>query len=336
MTAPRSRIALIVALGASAVLACRAHAVAVERGETARRCSTEPTVPMPLASRRSDPPPSHPVLAAVIVGGLYGSLYTYTYLAWYRLGSGTSSLQFRNEGWFGADTYAGGADKLGHLWANYTLTRGVGGVLTWGGMSKPAALLTSTGLALGFFTLIEIKDGLEPDYGFSWGDVVFNVGGIALGVAAEALPPAFDAAVDFRLEYWPSSYFLDEISDKGPFNTAEDYTGQRFLLAFHLAAIEPLARSGLRWLSWLDVTVGYRALHYRPDASDPNDPRQELYLGLSFDLQKLIAVTLMPKAGDAGIGARTLHFTAEVLGVPFTTLELGAVSRRGRPAPEPD
>lgn len=274
---------------------------------------------------------AEPVLSAAIVGTLYGALYVYTYLAWYQRGESTERLQLRDEGWFGRDTYAGGADKLGHMWTNYALTRGVSGILEWGGYSKPASLLTSTGLALGFFVLIEVKDGYEPQYGFSWSDVAFNVAGNALGVVLE-LWPALDERFDIRLEYWPSRYFVRSLGREGFFNAAEDYSGQRFLLAYHLASIDALRESPwFAWTHWLDLTLGFRALHYQPAENDPHTPVQELFFGISLNVQQIVERTLLPARGSGerpGAGLRTLRFATEVLAVPFTTLSVGT-SRTG-------
>jgi hypothetical protein len=106
----------------------------------------------------------------------------------HRRSENSDTLRFREEGLFGHDTYAGGADKLGHAWSNYALTRGISGVLSWGGVSKAASVATSASLAFGFFALIELKDGYEPRYGFSWGDVLFNAGGNALAIGTESFP----------------------------------------------------------------------------------------------------------------------------------------------------
>ena len=273
----------------------------------------------------------HRAVALGLTGGVYGALYLYAYLAWYSDGAQTT-LHLRDEGWLGRDTYAGGADKVGHLWANYALTRSVSRVLEWGGYSKPLSLVTSTGLAVGFFVLVEVKDGYEPDYGFSWGDIVFNLAGNVLGVGFELLPE-LDRMFDFRLEYWPSRYFIEEARSTGPFNSAEDYTGQRYLLAFHLASIDALRTSSCcAWTQWLDLTVGYHAVHYKPNALDLNAPEQRLFAGVSINFQHIIDRALMPAAGSAqqpSTAARALRFGSELIAVPFTTLVITGASRSG-------
>jgi hypothetical protein len=268
----------------------------------------------------------HPKVAAAIVGGIYGSLSLYTYLAWYRRSENSPSLHFRDEGWFGSSTYAGGADKLGHLWTNYALTRATAGILQWGGYSRRAAVTTSVVLAAAFSLGIELKDGYEPQYGFSAGDLISNLAGEALTVAM-VHSPRLDEMFDLRLEYRPSPFFIDAVEKGGPLNVAEDYSGQRFLVAYHLASVVPLRESRyLGWTQWLDLTVGYQALHFQPAEIDTNARVQRLFLGVSLNVQRLLDWA----TGTPGPSTRAARMAAELVAVPYTTLELGHDSRGGR------
>lgn len=280
--------------------------------------------PRPLARATPDED-RHPALSLAVVGGTYATAVAYTYLAWYRRSENSDTLGFREEGLFGHDTYAGGADKLGHAWSNYVLTRGISGVLSWGGVSRPASLATSASLAFGFFALIELKDGYEPKYGFSWGDVLFNAGGIGLGLGAE-LFPALDEFFAFRLQYWPSQAFVRQVNSGGAVNVAEDYSGQAFLVSYHLSSIATL-REGLAWPQFVDLTLGYRALNYEPPSA--SQPRiQELFFGLSLNLQRVVDRAFSGAPARAPAGVRAIRFTTQVLAPPFTTLEVTRATRR--------
>ena len=269
---------------------------------------------------------THPELAIGIIAGVYGALYLYTYLAWYRGSESTPSLRFRDEGWLGRHTYAGGADKLGHLWANQALTRAGSGILQWGGYDRTWSLAASTALTVAFFTVVEIKDGCVPRYGFAWTDIAFNLLGNAAGSAFELLPE-LDAAIDLRIGYWPSPAFIAQVETQGPWNSAEDYTGQRFFLSYHLASIELLRASPhFAWTEWFDLTLGYRALHYKPETMGTPAPVQELFAGISLNLQHVVDRALGPPARSGrppGTGVRALRFGLEVIAVPFTTLVPG-------------
>ncbi len=274
--------------------------------------------------------PEHKALSLGLAGGVFGVLYGYTYLAWYLRSDESPTFQVHEEGWFGVDTYAGGADKVGHAWGNYALVRGVSGILEWGGWNRTMALTTATGMTTAFFVMSEIKDGYAEDYGFSWGDVIANVTGASLGVLME-LSPSLDRRFDFRLEYFPSKPFRDAVSTKGPFNSPEDYTGQRFYLAYHLSTIDSLRESRLfGWSEYVDVAVGFHAAHYKPEDQDTADHQQELFMGVSLNLQRVVDKAFAPPPGSnrkRSTGSRALHYTTEIVQMPFTSLQVGGVSR---------
>jgi hypothetical protein len=81
-------------------------------------------------------------------------------------------------------------------------------------------------------------------------------------------------------------------------------------------------------LRFVDVAVGFHADHYKPDAMDPNPHVQEVYVGVTLNLQRVVDEVLTSQgraATNAGTGM--LHFATEVLQVPFTTLRLDIATR---------
>jgi hypothetical protein len=264
------------------------------------------------------PAPKHLLGSAAITGGAYALLYGWVTLAWYVRTENSSVFHLHDEGWFGADTYAGGADKLGHFWGNYAMTRGVSQVLRWGGWRRPWAIGAAGGLSLAFFTFSEIKDGYKIEYGFSYGDEIANTLGVLLGVAME-LAPELDRRLDVRISYLPSSAYLDRLGEEGPFNTPEDYTGQTFYVAYHLGSIDALARRA-SWTKFLDVGVGYRSRNFKPMPTNGEQREQDLFVGLSFNFQELL---------DRAVTHGVLHFIGEMYQPPYTTLPLGGFKRYG-------
>jgi hypothetical protein len=267
---------------------------------------------------------------------LYGGLYGWTYLAWYQRSPESEGFNVLDEGWFGPKTYAGGADKLGHFWTNYALTRGVTGILEWGGYPRRTALPAALALTAGFFVMNELKDGYHKNYGFSWGDILFNIAGQASAVLME-LNPELDGMFDFRLEYFPSRDYLAAVGDGNPFNSPEDYSGQAYLLAFHLASLDAV-RSSRRfgWLEYFDLTLGYQAKNFLPQTQATR--RQTLFAGVSLNLQRVVERVLMPGASQRppaapSTGARALHFVTEIYAPPGTTLKLDLLDRSTAPPP---
>lgn len=273
---------------------------------------------------RSDPPSQQSlVLSAAGVAGAYLALYGWVTLAWYVRTTDSDTLNFHDEGWFGRDTYAGGADKLGHAWGTYALTRGTSQLLQHGGWSRRGSILTGGGLALAFFTFAEIKDGYKKEFGFSVGDEICDVIGAVGGVLLE-LYPELDRRLDFRISYYPSSAYLARLETDGPFNSPEDYSGQTMLLAYHLGSIDALTRRA-GWTRYLDVSVGYQTRGYRP-VLDGSERSQELFVGASLNLQAVLD-RVVQRRGVAGV----VHFVTEMYQVPYTTLRIGELQRTSPP-----
>jgi len=279
-----------------------------------------PAIETPPAepSTERDVEPDRRLASAAITAGAYSLLFGWVTLAWYVRAEDAPQFQVHDEGWFGADTYAGGADKLGHFWGNYAMTRGVSQTLQWGGWKRGWSIAAAGGLSLAFFTFSEIKDGYKVAYGFSYGDMIANTLGAGLGVAFE-LSPALDRRFDVRLSYLPSASYIDRLSEDGPFNTPEDYTGQTFFVDYHLGSIDAVRRHA-PWARYLDLSVGYRAVNYKPMPMNGEDRRQELFVGASLNVQAVLAH--LSKHG-------VVNFIGEMYQVPYTTLPLAGVERQG-------
>ena len=231
-------------------------------------------------------PPDHKLAAALTLGGVYAGFTTWTYFAWYRKHKPLSEFRVGGDGLFGSKTYAGGADKLGHAWATMSLAR-VGTELLhqWGGYHKRTSALVATALSELLFLGVELKDGFY--YEFSLGDAAGNTAG-ALAALALSLSPRLDELFDFRVEYWPSHEYRRQF-DGGNVNVAEDYSGETYLLAFHLGGLHALRDA--RWgglARFVDVAVGFGTRGYKPDQprGEPDyQHRQELSIGFSLNVQ---------------------------------------------------
>lgn len=253
-----------------------------------------------------------------LMAGSYAVMGAYTYYSWYQA-EDPVAFSVTNDGWFGKDTYAGGADKLGHFFANYVITRTGYEVLTWSGLSRDKALASSLALDALFFTAIEIKDGLTENLGFSWGDIAANLCGNLLA-AAFVFNPALDRSLDFRLEYSPSREYLDAIEESGTVNAVEDYTGMTYGLWYHLGEVPGLKKvPALSWLRFVDIGVTYGTRYYRPHPSDDRPPRQELAAGLTLNVAAIVRALADAHAPRVA-GASDWIF--EYFTVPGTVLEV--------------
>lgn len=284
-----------------------------------------------LALRAGPERRDHKLAAALTLGGLYAGFTAWTYFAWYRKGcrpepKPCDDFIWGKDGAFGSDTYAGGADKLGHAWATLGLARlGTEMLDQWGGYDRRTSTIVGTALSEALFLGVEIRDGFS--YQFSYWDFVGNTLGAALAFA-QSTWPRVDELVDFRVAYAPSSEFRASFRD-GDVDVAEDYSGQTYLLALHLGALPGLR--GARWARWaqfVDLAVGFDTRGYKPEPPadvpiEEIDRRQRLFLGVSLNAQGVFDWML-----GGGRTRKVLHGVFEVFSLPGTTLPIFEGTRR--------
>jgi hypothetical protein len=267
------------------------------------------------------------IVAAASIGAIHIGYATWSYFAWYR-GADSNDFFLADEPLFGEATYAGGADKLGHLWSNYTLTRGTTAVLSAAGWPRLQSSIASALLTEVAFTLTEVQDGFYM-YGFEAHDMFANVTGAGLAVLFDNVP-IVDRLFDLRVEYFPSRDYRRSFARTGSVDVGQDYTGQSFILALHVGAIPTLADNDWTyWSRFVDLAVGFEAKHYAPVPEVQEAlPRQTLYFGIAFNMQGILAALLPPSTGRL-----IAHGAFEVYSLPYTTLRFGEASRVRESAP---
>lgn len=156
------------------------------------------------------------VLAAVPVVGE---------LVWWK-GNERGDFHFADEGWFGQNTYAGGADKVSHFFFGYMAGRELSKWYRRLGNSPRESRMLAVGLASLGGALIELGDGMTVVYGYSWSDVAANFAGALAAVGIEAggvddligmrfgfvsadIPPPCCRAFGFGHDYSEDVYSLD-------------------------------------------------------------------------------------------------------------------------------
>lgn len=274
-------------------------------------------------------------MSAMSVAAVYGVFGTWAYFAWFRNASERPfffETKWAQENPFALRTYAGGADKWGHGWASYALTRGTTELLVTGGWRRVPSSIVAAGLAGAAFTVQELKDG--PIWGFEVGDLATDLLGAALAVVMEDLPTV-DRLLDFRLRYFPSADFRKLAGAKfwsrgDGIDFAQDYSGMSFQLALHLGALPgATTQRWLSWMPWVDVIAGFETRGYSP-APMPrvHDPYQSWYLAVGIDMQTVFDKLIRPGKLRA-VG----HGFFEVLSLPATELRIGDVRRTWTSAP---
>lgn len=289
----------------------------------------------------------HRLRSAIELGSFYTGFAVWAYFAWYKSHPPLSNYKFGGDGMFGVETYAGGADKLGHAWATMALARLGTSVLTEGGWDHTNSMIVATSLSELLFLNVEIRDGFY--FEFSYGDLAMDTLGALAAVAFE-LSPRLDEMFDFRVQYFPSSRYIDNLDggknkDGSPscrpggcsrWNIAEDYSGQTFFLAFHLNSIHSLRDSEYgAWSNFVDVGVGFQSRNYKPppDPAARAVPHQDLFVGVSLNVQG--AIDYFARSGKHETLRKIGHGLFEVFNLPYTIGGVG-VSRNAPKKPAQD
>ena len=186
----------------------------------------------------------------------------------------------------------GNVDKYGHAYSSYQLSRTSGNLYRWTGMSHRNSAWVGFALGLSYQTTLEIFDGFSTGYGFSWGDVWFNILGSSLYLGQEL---TFKEQIFIpKFSYYPTSYAALRPNTLGS-NHAErllkDYNGQTYWLSF---SPKSFLKSS-KFPGWLCISMGYgidaRIVGDKTSYMDANGntyfSNPEFYVSLDVDFKKL-------------------------------------------------
>ncbi len=296
---------------------------------------------------RAEPAPAtdqdetHPVAAQLLLGGAYATFAAWAYAAWYAKHRSLGYYKWGGDdhrcadvlslceltSWAGSDTYAGGADKFGHAWSTMSLARGGTELLSrYGGYDHTLASIVSASLAETLFFFVEVKDGYYYEFSYS------DLGGDTVGALAALLFdnfPRLDEMFDYRVQYAPSRGYLDNVSKGNGYsrlNIAEDYSGETYLIAFHLGSIHSLRDASWgTWSRFVDVAFGFDSRGYKPSppAGIPTyEHHQDLFLGVSFNAQGFFDWLFDGPSSAARTTRYITHGTFEIFNLPYSSVPL--------------
>ena len=273
---------------------------------------------------------AHPIASVAIVGGMYLTFSSWAYAAWYAKHKPLGYFKWGGDGWLGDRTYAGGADKFGHAWATMSLARAGTLLLSdYGGYDRQRSAIVSAALAESLFFFVEVKDGFF--YEFSFSDLTGDTAGAVAALLLDSFP-RLDEMFDYRVQYFPSREYLDNVSGGNGYNRlniAEDYSGETYLLAYHLGSIAAL-RQWDPWPRFVDVALGFETRGYKPTPPagyPPNDHRQNVFIGVSFNAQGFFD-WLFTRQSTAHPRVRKItHGLFEIFNLPYTSSYLIEDSR---------
>ena len=225
----------------------------------------------------------------LLIGGTTAGLLWYGSAHWWKDSMG-SSFRTVNEGWFGQDTYTGGADKFGHMYSTYTGTRLLTRAFEWAGHDRDSAAWLGAATAWGAMAAVEIGDGLSSHFRFSKEDLIMNTLGTGLGLLLEK-KPELDEVLDFRLMYWPSgdARRLHQVDIEG------DHSGQTYLFVAKASGIPTLRK--IEPLRYLELAVGYGSRGYEPNVG--GERSRHVYYGISLNIAEILGASVFRESGGS-------------------------------------
>lgn len=183
-----------------------------------------------------------------------------------------------NEGWFGADTKYGGADKMGHVYSTYLWSLGFSSLYEYWGVSEEDAMLYGPLSSWFFQFMMEIGDSSAgDDMGFSYEDVVMNTVGAAFYYFREKYPTVKEK-LDLRIEYIP------EFNGDGFFT---QYNSMKYLMALKLSGFESLDTES-NPLKYGELQLGYYTRGYK-DHDEYSQTERVAYIGVGINVSKILS-----------------------------------------------
>lgn len=184
-----------------------------------------------------------------------------------------SSFHFFNDwnGWRGMD-------KVGHAMTGYFESKWMGGLYQWAGVPHEKARWLGFGAGILFQTTLEVMDGFSDQWGFSWGDMGFNLLGSSSYLVQEYLwqeqrirwkvsahRPHYSTLPLSALNN-PQTTTTLEARANALFGTSpaellfKEYNGQTIWLSVNPAAFLPKVKRP-RPFQWVNLAVGYGIEH---------------------------------------------------------------------------
>ncbi|MCC6398540.1 MAG: DUF2279 domain-containing protein [Bacteroidetes bacterium] len=202
------------------------------------------------------------IVATGAVGGILAGSLIGSYFDWWK--DANEPFHFRDDGLF--NNYSLGIDKVGHAYTSYFYFHTFRNVMEWGGYDQSTAFWWAAGTSAFFAVSIEIGDGFSP-FGFSVGDLGFNMAGLGYGMLQTKIP----FLQNFKLKW----SYVPQDGYRWPPRFTEHYDAHIYWLAFNVHRLLPESLSGY-WPECIQLAIGYGV--------DDRQTRREMFIGLDLNL----------------------------------------------------
>ncbi len=172
-----------------------------------------------------------------------------------------------------------GADKGGHMFAGYFMSKFSTDVLLTAGVGEDLATIGGGLMGLGYQFFVEVQDGYGKGWGFSPSDMVANTIGAGLHIAQRYVPGV--KYVKMKADFYPAPW-IGEKTRKNAASPIDDYSAWTWWLSLDVHGILPEAAKPY-WPSWLNLAFGYasRSLEWEQQS-------RRYIISLDYDLEKLL------------------------------------------------
>jgi hypothetical protein len=214
---------------------------------------------------------------------------------------GHQSYHFANEGWFGANTTYGGADKASHFVDYYIVSKEFAKLFVMLGHTPERARWLGAGVSTLTGLVNEIGDG-TTHWGFSAEDLVMDTG----GALAAALIDAAGAEDLLGFRYGIVSFD----------NCCSNYSSKIWTADFHLAGAARRLGLNIGPLKYLLLSLTYGTRGYPGDPADSATQRR-VGLEVGIDVKQILDDLNIRRNTWWGYG---LHVVFDNIRVPFTAV----------------
>lgn len=171
------------------------------------------------------------------------------------------------------------ADKLGHLYFGYTLSKLYQSAFQWCGIDSNQSAWFAAGLAFSFHTYVEVNDGFssgKPYLGFSRGDWIADVVGASFPVVQRYYPDFKN--ISFKISLSKSSNF----DRNGYSSLTDDYESTYHWISLN---VYDLMDSDFKkyYPSFVNLALG----HNVRNINRYGNGNHEIYLALDWNFEKL-------------------------------------------------
>ena len=132
--------------------------------------------------------------------------------------------------------------------------------------------------------------------------------------------PVVDRYIDYKVQYFPSADYRYQFREHGSVDVGQDYTGQSYLLTFHLGELPRLRE--FPPAHFVDLSLGFEAHNYSPESQKKLPREQTQFIGLTLNMQGILSA-LLPDSRGRRIGRGIF----EVYALPYTTFRLHEYTR---------